>query len=139
LARQKAKGKLVITPKASSRKYRKRGHQKDKRGIIKDSISIEQPLEVKDKRDRFVNLEVGLITGKNHNQAMLSINDRASRKLKIRKVPSKESKVASQAIVEERQDWQPIHQSLQNFSKINYKKVILTEFGYWNKKYSGFK
>lgn len=89
------------------RKYRKRGHQKDKRGIIKDRISIEQRPEVVDKRDRFGDLEVDLIIGKNHNQAMLTINDRASGKLKIRKVPSKESKVVSQAIVEELQDWRP--------------------------------
>ena len=44
-------------------------------------------------RDRFGDLEVDLIIGKNHNQAILTINDRASGMLKIKKIPSKESKV----------------------------------------------
>jgi len=104
---KKQKGSLYLHLRHQGRKYRKRGHQKDKRGIIKDRISIENRPEVVDKRERFGDLEVDLIIGKNHNQALLTINDRASGKLKIRKVPSKESKVVSQAIVEELQDWKP--------------------------------
>ena len=38
---------------------------------------------------------------------MLTINDRASGVLKMRKVPSKESKVISKAIVDELEDWSP--------------------------------
>lgn len=104
---KKQKGSLHLHLRHQGRKYRKRGHQKDKRGIIKDRVSIEKRPEVVEKRERFGDLEVDLIIGKNHNQAMLTINDRASGTLKIRKVPSKESKVVSRAIVEELKEWKP--------------------------------
>ena len=48
-----------------------------------------------------------LIIGKNHNQAILTINDRASGTLKMRKVNSKKSEEVSQALVNELQDWMP--------------------------------
>jgi len=104
---KKEKGNLYLYLRHQGRKYRKRGDQKDKRGIIKDRVSIEKRPEVVEKRERFGDLEVDLIIGKNHNQAMLTINDRASGTLKIRKVPSKESKVVSRAIVEELKEWKP--------------------------------
>ena len=104
---KKQKGELYLHLRNQGRKYRKRGHQKDKRGIIKDRVSIEKRPEVVEKRERFGDLEVDLIIGKNHNQAMLTINDRASGILKMRKVPSKESKVVSRAIIEELKDWRP--------------------------------
>ncbi|MGB0881234.1 MAG: IS30 family transposase, partial [Polaribacter sp.] len=104
---KKEKGNLYLHLRHQGRKYRKRGNQKDKRGIIKDRVSIEKRPKVVEKRERFGDLEVDLIIGKNHNKAMLTINDRASGTLKIRKVPSKESKVVSRAIVEELKEWKP--------------------------------
>ena len=104
---KKQKGSLHLHLRHQGRKYRKRGQQKDKRGIIKERVSIEERPEIVEKRERFGDLEVDLIIGKNHNQAMLTINDRASGVLKMRKVPSKESKVISKAIVNELQDWSP--------------------------------
>lgn len=104
---KKEKGKLYLHLRNQGRKYRKRGAQKDKRGIIKDRVGIEKRPEVVDKRERFGDLEVDLIIGKNHNQAMLTINDRASGMVKIRKVESKEAKVVSKAIIESLTDWMP--------------------------------
>jgi len=104
---KKQKGSLHLHLRHQGRKYRKRGQQKDKRGIIKERVSIEERPEIVEKRERFGDLEVDLNIGKNHNQAMLTINDRASGILKMRKVPSKESKVISKVIVNELEDWSP--------------------------------
>lgn len=104
---KKEKGTLHQHLRNQGRKYRKRGAAKDKRGIIKDRVGIEKRPEVVDKRERFGDLEVDLIIGKNHNQAMLTINDRASGVLIVRKIASKEAKVVSMAIVEELREWEP--------------------------------
>ena len=109
---KKDKGKLHLHLRNQGRKYRKRGAQKDNRGIIKDRIGIEKRPEIVDKRERFGDLEVDLIIGKNHNQAMLTINDRASGMVKIRKVASKEAKTVSQTIIEALEDWKPYIQTI---------------------------
>ena len=100
-------GTLHTHLRRQGRKYRKRGSSKDSRGIIKDRISIEQRPEVVDQRKRFGDLEVDLIIGKNHNQAILTINDRASGILKMKKVISKESEVVTDAINELLEEWIP--------------------------------
>lgn len=104
---KKQKGVLHLHLRNQGRKYRKRGAQKDQRGVIKDRVSIEKRPAIVEERNRFGDLEVDLIIGGNHNQAMLTINDRASGMLKIRKIASKEAKVVSKAIVEELTDWIP--------------------------------
>jgi len=104
---KKHKGMLFMHLRNQGRKYRKRGAKKDKRGIIKDRVGIEKRPQIVESRKRFGDLEVDLIIGKNHEQAMLTINDRASGMLKIRKVASKEAKVVSKAIVEELSEWIP--------------------------------
>ena len=106
-ADKKKKGGLHLHLRNQGRRYRKRGNKKDNRGIIKDRVGIEQRPKIVEERTRFGDLEVDLIIGKNHNQAMLTINDRASGMLKIRKVASKEAKIVSKAIVEELTDWIP--------------------------------
>jgi IS30 family transposase len=104
---KKNQGTLFTHLRNQGRKYRKRGNKKDNRGIIKDRIDIDKRPAIVDKRSRFGDLEVDLIIGKNHHQAILTINDRASGMLKMRKVSSKESEVVSKAIVDELQDWIP--------------------------------
>jgi IS30 family transposase len=104
---KKEKGDLHTHLRRQGRRYRKRGASKDSRGIIKNRVSIEQRPVIVEKRERFGDLEVDLIIGKNHNQAILTINDRASGMLKMKKVPSKESVVVTQAINELLADWKP--------------------------------
>lgn len=58
--------------------YRKRGASKDKRGQIVGRKGIEnRPIEVEDKQ-RFGDLEIDLVIGKDHKGALLTINDRAT-------------------------------------------------------------
>ena len=89
------------------RKYRKRGSSKDTRGIIKNRISIDQRHKIVENRSRFGDLEVDLIIGKNHNQAILTVNDRAPGMLKMKKVAAKEAIVDPTAINEILADWKP--------------------------------
>ena len=104
---KKQKGELYLHLRNKGRRYRKRGNLKDNRGIIKNRIGIENRPEIVEERNRFGDLEVDLIIGKNHNQAILTICDRASGMLKMRKVKSKQAKEVGVALVEELEDWKP--------------------------------
>jgi len=104
---KKNHGDLHTHLRRQGRRYRKRGASKDSRGIIKDRISIDKRPLVVDKRVRFGDIEVDLIIGKNHNQAILTINDRASGMLKMKKVLSKQASIVTEAITELLQDWKP--------------------------------
>jgi IS30 family transposase len=104
---KKNKGDLYTHLRRQGRKYRKRGSSKDSRGIIKNRISIDQRHKIVESRSRFGDLEVDLIIGKNHNQAILTVNDRASGMLKMKKVASKEAIVVTKAINEILEDWKP--------------------------------
>ena len=106
--RDKSKnGSLHTHLRRQGRKYRKRGNIKDNRGIIKDRVSIDKRPPIVDLRDRFGDLEVDLIIGKNHQQAILTINDRASGMLKMKKVKSKNASVVATAINELLEEWIP--------------------------------
>ena len=100
-------GSLYLHLRNQGKRYRKRGASKDSRGIIKNRIPIEKRPGIVDKRVRFGDIEVDLIIGKNHNQAILTINDRASGVLKMTKVKSKEANVVTLAMNTLLEDWKP--------------------------------
>ena len=103
---KKQGGKLYKHLRTQGRRYRKRGAAKDKRGMIVGRIGIEnRPIEVEQK-ERFGDLEIDLVIGKNHKGALLTINDRATGMVKIAKVESKESYNIEKACVAALQDWQ---------------------------------
>lgn len=104
---KKQGGTLHTHLRNQGRRYRKRGAAKDKRGLIVGRVDIENRPKIVEERSRFGDLEVDLIIGKNHKSAILTINDRASGILKMRKVKSKEAEQVSQAIVDELEDWKP--------------------------------
>jgi len=106
-ADKKANGTLHTHLRRQGRKYQKRASGNASRGIIKNRVSIEKRPVIVDKRQRFGDLEVDLIIGKNHNQAILTINDRASGMLKMKKIISKESDVVTSAINELLEEWIP--------------------------------
>ena len=104
---KKSGGDLYTHLRRQGRKYRKRGSCKDSRGIIKGRINISKRDNIVELRNRFGDLEVDLIIGKNHNQAILTINDRASGVLKMKKVKSKHANVVTKGIKELLEDWKP--------------------------------
>lgn len=86
---KKDKGQLFNHLRRKGRKYRKRGAAKDTRGIIKDRIDISQRPAIVDEKVRFGDLEIDTVIGKNHQGAILTINDRASNYLWMAKLNGK--------------------------------------------------
>jgi len=128
-ADKRKKGNLHEHLRHKGRKYRKRGSAKDLRGVIKDRTSIDKRPKIVEQRSRFGDLEVDLIIGKNHKQAILTINDRASGMLKMMKVKSKEANVVAKAINKLLEDWIPyIHtMTSDNGKEFAYHKLVSEE------------
>jgi len=92
--------------------YRKRGASKDKRGQIIGRIGIEnRPIEV-DEKQRFGDLEIDLVIGKDHKGALLTINDRATGILQMKKIESKDAEIVKNATIELLQNWKPFLQTI---------------------------
>jgi IS30 family transposase len=106
-ADKKTGGKLYKDLRNQGKKYRKRGAAKDRRGLIKDRVDIDlRPKEV-EKRERFGDLEIDTIIGKDKRGAILTINDRASGMVKIRKLKGKDALELAAKVEEALKDWKP--------------------------------
>lgn len=78
---KKTRGILYKNLRHTGKKYNKRSSKKAGRGIIPNRIGIEErPVAVKLKQ-RFGDLEVDTIVGKNHKKGIVSIVDRSSKYL----------------------------------------------------------
>ena len=71
----------------------------DRRGQIKDRVSIDQRPKIIDNRDRIGDWEIDLIIGKNHKSAIVTIVDRLSLKTLVAKVIRKQSKLVADSTV----------------------------------------
>lgn len=80
------------------RRRRKRGNRKDSRGIIPNRVSIEQRPRHIEKRKRIGDMEVDLMIGKDHKQAVLVVIDRKTRKSWLSKLRNKKSETIQKAI-----------------------------------------
>jgi len=105
---KKQGGGLYRHLRTKGRKYQKRGHSKGKRGIIADRVDIDQRPDIVEAKERFGDLEIDLIIGKGHKEALLTINDRATGLLLMDKVASKEAKAIEAKTVELLEDWKPL-------------------------------
>jgi len=97
---KKQKGLLHTHLRRKGRKYRKRGSQKDSRGVLVGRIGIEQRPKEAEERTVFGHLETDTIIGKNHKGAIVTLNDRASGMLWMRKVETREAIVVRSKICE---------------------------------------
>lgn len=109
---KKQGGKLYKHLRTKGKKYQKRGHSKGKRGIITDRVDIDQRPAIVETKERFGDLEIDLIIGKGHQQALLTINDRATGMLFMDKVESKEALVIETKAIELLQAWKPLIQTI---------------------------
>lgn len=95
---KKSGGNLFTYLRRRGRRNKKRGNQLAGRGLIKDRIGIEKrPPEVKFK-DLFGDLEADTIIGKNHKGALVTINDRASGMLKMKRNHTREAVEVAEAM-----------------------------------------
>ncbi|MEZ4907266.1 MAG: IS30 family transposase [Saprospiraceae bacterium] len=96
---KKQGGNLYKHLRHNGRKYRKRGASKDKRGIIPNRTDISLRPKIVDEKNRFGDFEIDTVIGKNHKGALLTMNDRVSSLVFIRKLVSKDAiPVSSQTI-----------------------------------------
>lgn len=83
------------------KRRRKRGNNKDSRGVILNRVPIEDRPKIVDKRKRLGDIEVDLMMGKNHKGALLVMTDRACLHTHIKKLKGKTSYEVSAAIIDE--------------------------------------
>lgn len=91
---------LYFHLRRKKKKYRKRGKLKDTRGKIKNRVSIEHRPKIVDKKERFGDLEIDTVIGKNYKKAFLTINDRVSRRVWIRLLQSENADELSLKTIE---------------------------------------
>jgi transposase, IS30 family len=101
-------GKLFKHLRTKGKRYKKRGHLKDSRGLIAGRTDISSRPPIVEEKQRLGDLEIDLVIGKNHKGALLTINDRASGVLWMDKINSKEANEVEVKIKELLQDWIPI-------------------------------
>lgn len=82
--------------KKRKKRYGTKSH--DRRGQIKNKVSIEKRPKIVDKKIRIGDWEGDLVIGKNHKKALVTLVDRKSKKVKIAKVESKNAVVVRTAI-----------------------------------------
>jgi len=99
-ADKKGGGTLHTHLRRKGRRYRKRGAKKDSRGIIVGRVDIDQRPQEVEERKRFGDLEIDTIIGQNHQGAIVTINDRASGFLWMKRVEKRTSDEVYRAAVE---------------------------------------
>jgi IS30 family transposase len=105
---KKQGGDLYLHLRTQGKRYRDRGSSKDRRGIITGRVDIsKRPPEV-EQRDRLGDLEIDTIIGRNHQGAIITINDRASGMLKMIKVKSREADLVARKTIKALKEWKPI-------------------------------
>jgi transposase, IS30 family len=100
-------GELYKNLRTQGKRYRKRGSAKDKRGIIKDRVDIDQRPKEVELKERIGDLEIDTIIGQNHQGAIVTINDRATGMLKMKKLDGKNAEELAKAVIEILQEWKP--------------------------------
>jgi len=104
---KKNKGLLYRYLRRKGRKYKKRGAINNGRGQIPDRVSIDKRPAVVDKKIGFGDLEADTIVGKDHKGAIVTLNDRASGMLKMKKTKTREAKEIRIAINQMLEEWVP--------------------------------
>lgn len=100
IAQNRASGGVLFKQLRHKGKRYKYGKHKSGRGVIPDRRDIsERPPEVESKK-RIGDWELDTIVGAQHKGAIVSIVDRKSKKVLLKKVKSRESEVVADAIIE---------------------------------------
>lgn len=96
---KKEGGALYKYLRRSGKKYKKRYGSPDRRGQIKNKISIEERPAIVEKREYIGDWEIDLVMGKEHKGALVTIVDRVSKVTLIAKVPSKHAEGVTAATI----------------------------------------
>jgi len=104
---KKKGGRLYMHLRTQGKRYRKRGQKKDQRGIIPNRVDIDKRPKIVEEKIRVGDFEVDTIIGKNHQGALVTINDRKTGLVKIRKVNSKNAEQVAQAVIDALTPYKP--------------------------------
>jgi len=92
-------GELYKHLRHSNKKRKKKYGAKDKRGQIRNRVSIDERPEIVEQKVRIGDWEIDTVIGKNHQGALVTIVDRVSKFTLIKKVDSKHAEVVTQATI----------------------------------------
>jgi len=97
---KKCGGELYKFLRTKGKRYRKRGSNKDKRGQIKNAVSIDERPAIVDEKSRIGDWEIDTVIGKNHKQALVTIVERKSKFTVMKKVENKTAELVAAATIE---------------------------------------
>jgi len=101
LQKDRSEGGMLYTHlRHKSRKYRRRYGSTDRRGQIRNRVSIEERPSIVEERSRIGDFEIDTVIGKNHKQALVTIVDRHSKLTLIKKVTRKRADLVGSATIE---------------------------------------
>jgi len=93
-------GLLYKNLRVASKKYRKRyGSGKNKRGIIKNKISIDERLDCINNKERVGDWEIDTIVGKDNKGAIVTVAERTTAFVLIAKLNGKNAQELAEAVV----------------------------------------
>lgn len=92
-------GDLYKHLRHSDKKRRKHYGSKDKRGQIRNRVSIDERPEIVLQKSRIGDWEIDTVIGKNHQGALVTIVDRVSKFTLIKKVDSKQADIVAAATI----------------------------------------
>jgi transposase, IS30 family len=92
-------GMLYKHLRQSNKKRKKQYGSKDKRGQIRNRISIDERPEIVAQKTRIGDWEIDTVIGKNHQGALVTIVDRVSKFTLIKKVACKHAEVVTEATI----------------------------------------
>lgn len=92
-------GTLYKHLRQSNKKRKKRHGSKDKRGQIRNRISIDERPDIVAQKTRIGDWEIDTVIGKNHQGALVTIVERVSKFTLIKKVASKHADVVTDATI----------------------------------------
>jgi len=99
LADKRAGGELYRHLRCQ-KKRRKRYGSYDRRGILPNRVSIEMRPEIVGQRQRLGDWEVDTVIGKRHRKAIVTLTERKSRLVLLRKVERRTADQVSQAVID---------------------------------------
>lgn len=102
---KKRKGTPYTHLRSKGKRYRDRGLVRDKRGQIAGRVDIGERPMVVEERKRFGDLEVDTIVGKDRKGAILTINNRATGALWVRKLNGKCASELAEACIGALKPW----------------------------------
>jgi len=97
-ANKRVGGKLYQHLRHHGKKYNKRMHCNNRRGIIPNRRDIDERPAIVEQKSRIGDWEADTIIGKNHQGALLSLVDRASKVTILEKLSAKKADAVEQAI-----------------------------------------